>query len=89
MQRTDVLWRRGTRLDRFVERVKDMHRPNMVSSRVYSFGGADDVVSLQESQLELLAVLANSDWDSCSVSWMSGSTLGSTSTAASRSFEAV
>ncbi|WP_180707747.1 hypothetical protein, partial [Escherichia coli] len=27
-----------------------------------SFGGADDVVSLQESQLELLAVLANSDW---------------------------
>ncbi|MFX8133581.1 hypothetical protein ABTK90_19415, partial [Acinetobacter baumannii] len=55
-------WRGGYvgRLDRFVERVKDMHRPNMVSSRVYSFGGADDVVSLQESQLELLAVLANS-----------------------------
>ncbi|WP_155831840.1 hypothetical protein [Hylemonella gracilis] len=50
------------RLDRFVERVKDMRRPNMVSSRVYSFGGADDVESLQKSQLELLVVLANSDW---------------------------
>ncbi|MFN8794151.1 MAG: hypothetical protein ACK50K_07575 [Betaproteobacteria bacterium] len=57
-------WRGGYvgRLDRFVERVKDMRRPNMVSSRVYSFGGADDVESLQESQLELLAVLATSDW---------------------------
>lgn len=57
-------WRGGYvgRLDRFVERVKDVYRPNMVSSRVYSFGGADDVNSLQESQLELLAVLANSDW---------------------------
>jgi len=51
------------RLDRFVERVKDMGRPNMVSSRVYSFGGADDVESLQESQLELLAVLATAAWD--------------------------
>lgn len=57
-------WRGGYvgRLDRFVERVKDMRRPNMVSSRVYSFEGADDVESLQESQLELLAVLSNSDW---------------------------
>ncbi|MDC7704694.1 hypothetical protein [Vogesella indigofera] len=50
------------RLDRFVERVKDMRRPNMVSSRVYSFGGADDVESLQESQLELLAVVASVAW---------------------------
>lgn len=49
-------------LDRFVERVKDMHRPNMVSSRVYSFGGADDVESLQESQLELFAILSNGAW---------------------------
>lgn len=57
-------WRGGYvgRLDRFVERVKDMRRPNMVSSRVYSFGGADDVESLQESQLELLAVLATAAW---------------------------
>jgi len=50
------------RLDRFVERVKDMRRPNMVSSRVYSFSGADDVESLQESQLELFAVLAARAW---------------------------
>lgn len=59
-------WRGGYvgQLDRFVERVKDMRRPNMVSSRVYSFGGADDVESLQESQLELLAVLATGVWDS-------------------------
>jgi hypothetical protein len=34
----------------------------MVSSRVYSFSGADDVESLQESQLELLAVLATAAW---------------------------
>lgn len=57
-------WRGGYvgRLDGFVERVKDMHRPNMVSSRVYSFGGADDVESLLESQLELLSVLATGAW---------------------------
>lgn len=58
------VWRGGYvgRLDGFVERVKDMHRPNMVSSRVYSFGGANDVESLQESQLELFAVLATGPW---------------------------
>lgn len=57
-------WRGGYvgRLDGFVEHVKDMRRPNMVSSRVYSFGGADDVASLQESQLELFAVLATAPW---------------------------
>lgn len=57
-------WRGGYvgRLDGFVERVKDMHRPNMVSSRAYSFWGADDVESLQESQLELFAVLATGAW---------------------------
>ncbi len=57
-------WRGGYvgRLDGFVERVKDMRRPNMVSSRVYSFGGADDVESLQESQLELFAVLSAGPW---------------------------
>lgn len=57
-------WRGGyvARLDGFVERVKDMRRPNMVSSRVYSFGGADDVESLRESQLELFAVLATGSW---------------------------
>ena len=57
-------WRGGYvgRLDGFVERVKDMSRPDMVSSRVYSFGGADDVESLQESQLELFAILASGGW---------------------------
>ena len=50
------------RLDRFVERVKDMGRPNMVSSRVYSFWGADDVDSLQEAQLELFVILDNGPW---------------------------
>jgi hypothetical protein len=57
-------WRGGYvgRLDRFVERVKDMRRPNMVSSRVYSYGGADDVGSLQESQLNLFTVLATEAW---------------------------
>ena len=57
-------WRGGYvgRLDGFVERVKDMRRPNMVSSRVYSFSGADNVESLQESQLEIFAVLATTPW---------------------------
>lgn len=57
-------WRDGYvgRLDRFIERVKDMRRPNMVSSRVYSFSGADNVESLQASQLELFAVLATEPW---------------------------
>jgi len=57
-------WRGGYvgHLDGFVERVKDMRRPNMVSSRVYSFGGADNVESLQESQLEMFAVLATAPW---------------------------
>jgi len=49
-------------LSRFVERVKDMQRPDMIGSRVYSFFGADDVASLQEPQLALLAVLSASDW---------------------------
>lgn len=50
------------RLDRFVERVKDMCRPNMVSSRMYSFGGADNVESLQDSQLELFSILSTGAW---------------------------
>lgn len=50
------------RLDRFVERVKDMDRPNMVSSRSYSFSGADDVGSLQDAQLAFLALLGQENW---------------------------
>lgn len=50
------------RLSRFVERVKDMERPDMVSSRVYSFSGADDVGSLQEQQLVLLAAFSSAEW---------------------------
>lgn len=57
-------WRDGYvgRLDRFVERIKDMERPNMVGSRTYSHSGADDVGSLQDSQLELFAMLSNAPW---------------------------
>lgn len=50
------------RLDGFVESIKDMQRPSMVSARIYSFGGADDVASLQDIQLTLLALLSTSDW---------------------------
>jgi len=53
-----------TRLDQFVARIKDMLRPNMVSSRVYSFGGPDNVASLRESQIELMTVLTNETWKS-------------------------
>lgn len=49
-------------LSQFVERIKDMERPEMVSSRVYSFSGADDVASLQEQQLVLFAVISTSEW---------------------------
>ena len=61
---TSGSWRGGYvgRLDRFVGRVKDWSRPNMVGSRVYTFSGADDVESLLDSQLELLIVLSNADW---------------------------
>lgn len=60
----DGEWRGGYVgvLSRFVERVKDMQRPSMVSSRAYSFAGADDVESLQEQQLVLLAVLSSAEW---------------------------
>ncbi|WP_347910770.1 hypothetical protein [Pseudomonas grandcourensis] len=51
------------RLGWFVERVKRMQRPDMVSSRVYSFSGADDVRSLEEQQLVLLAVLSSKEWE--------------------------
>ncbi len=50
------------RLDSFVERVKDMRRPNMVSFRIYSFGGADNVESLQDAQLAFFAILTNGAW---------------------------
>jgi hypothetical protein len=57
-------WRTGyiAMLDRFVERIKDMERPEMISSRVYSFSGADSVGSLQDAQLLLIAALSASDW---------------------------
>lgn len=60
----DGEWRGGYvgRLNRFVEQIKDMDRPDMVSSRVYSFSGADDIASLLEQQLVLSAVLSTSDW---------------------------
>jgi hypothetical protein len=46
-----------------VERIKDMERPDMVSSRIYSFSGADDIDSLQEQQLILLAILSSAEWN--------------------------
>lgn len=57
-------WRHGYigLLDKFVERVKDMERPDMISSRIYSFSGADDVESLGDAQLILLGVLSDADW---------------------------
>ncbi|MDW3682995.1 hypothetical protein RA280_14805 [Cupriavidus sp. CV2] len=60
----DGEWQSGYvgQLSRFVERIKDMERPDMVSSRVYSFSGADDVASLQEQQLVLLAAFSATEW---------------------------
>lgn len=53
----------SSRLDHFVERAKRMDRPNMVSSRVYSLRGADDIASLQKSQLALFALLSSEAWE--------------------------
>lgn len=57
-------WRTGyiAQLDRFVEKVKDMRRPNMIGSRIYSYSGADNVESLQQSQMELLSIMTNDLW---------------------------
>jgi hypothetical protein len=52
------------RLDNFVSRIKSLQRPNMVSSRVYMLGGADNVESLRASQLALMAVFTKSAWES-------------------------
>lgn len=49
-------------LDRFVERAKDILRPNMVPGRIYSYSGAANVESLQEAQLIILVILSTTDW---------------------------
>jgi hypothetical protein len=49
-------------LDHFVSRIKDMERPEMIGSRTYSYRGADDLASLQEAQLVILAALSTQDW---------------------------
>lgn len=62
---TSTSTRRGGyvgRLDHFVERAKRMNRPNMVTSRVYSLRGADDVASLQDAQLALMGLLTVGPW---------------------------
>jgi hypothetical protein len=51
------------RLDQFVERVKDMQQPRMVTSRSYSSFGADDLESLQQPQLIIMAVLSAARWN--------------------------
>ncbi|WP_458368387.1 hypothetical protein [Pseudomonas mandelii] len=49
------------RLSHFIERIKREEGPEMVSSRVYSGFGADDLDSLQRQQLLLIAVMSDSD----------------------------
>ncbi len=60
---TDGDWGSGYvgRLNRFVEEVRDMERPNMISSRVYAFGGADNLDSLIPQQAILLVALASAE----------------------------
>lgn len=50
-------------LDQFVDRVKSMQRPDMVTGRVYTFTGADDIASLQDQQLVIFIVLSSSTWN--------------------------
>ena len=49
------------RLSQFIERIKRQEGPDMVSSRVYSGFGADDLDSLQRQQLLLIAVMSDTD----------------------------
>jgi hypothetical protein len=49
-------------LDKFVSRTKHRYGPNMVTSRVYVYGGADDVESLQAAQVVLFGVLTSARW---------------------------
>lgn len=49
-------------LDRFVERAKDILRPNMVPGRIYSYSGAANVESLQEAQLVIFVILSTAEW---------------------------
>jgi len=58
-------WRSGYvgRLNRFVERIKEMDQPDMVSSRIYSRTGADTVDSLQDQFLTVLAFFSDAPWN--------------------------
>jgi hypothetical protein len=49
-------------LSRLVAGVKDVERPTMIGSRAYSFFGSDDLASLDEQQLLLLALLSTREW---------------------------
>lgn len=68
------------RLNSFVERIKDLRRPAMVSSRIYSLVGADNMSSLGRIQTVLLALFSVTEWTLSKSterqidSWMSGST---------------
>lgn len=61
---SDGKWRSGYigTLDQFVSRIKDMERPDMITSRVYSFSGADDVASLTQETALLFAFFSDGEW---------------------------
>jgi len=50
------------RLDDFVERVRDSLRPQMVSGRVYSWVGSDNLSSLESAHSDLFVYLSSPDW---------------------------
>lgn len=49
-------------LDKFVERANNSNRQNMVTSRVYLHGGADDVESLSSAQVAVFGILTTEAW---------------------------
>ncbi|RFB65758.1 hypothetical protein DZB54_23295 [Herbaspirillum sp. 3R-3a1] len=50
------------RLNDFVEKIRDMERPGMTGSRVYSYSGPNSLDSLDESQIILMMILSDASW---------------------------
>jgi hypothetical protein len=62
---TEGAYRKGYRakLDRLVERLRDITREPMVPGRVYSRWGGDDLDSVRDGQLVLLTLLVAEHWN--------------------------
>ncbi|MCF8179333.1 MAG: hypothetical protein K9J74_12555 [Sulfuritalea sp.] len=60
----DGHYRRGyrNRLDKYVERIAELSKSEMISGRIYSWSGADDLDSVRDGQLMVLLLAVPKDW---------------------------